>query len=87
MQLLSIKSGNSLNAMTNCNFLQHSHFTMERMLNNGNICYYTSRHISTNIPLPRLHVPSGIGYGMDVGKGDGVADMVVGSGHKQLKEQ
>ena len=35
--------------------------------------------------LPRM--PSGIRSGLECGKGDGVADAVVGSMHKQLKEQ
>ena len=40
-------------------------------------------HIRTNIPSPRP--PSGIGSGMDTGKGVGLADVVVGSTHRQLK--
>ena len=36
-----------------------------------------------NIPSPRL--PSGIGSGMETGKGDGVADVAAGSIHRQLK--
>ena len=43
----------------------------------------TSVHVQT--PSPRL--PSGIGSGMGTGKGNAVADAVVGSIHKQLKEQ